>query len=374
MECPRCHHPQDEEIECAACGVIFAKYQRRQEALQKKCAAAPGTPRAAAPRRWIAWLGIVGLGAVTAALFSILGRSDQVVLTGNSERPETSENAPFTGLADRLTAEVAPASAVERASLATVNIKTPWGLGSGFFINAGCQIVTNRHVVDMEWAILELEKQIVSFEKSIRSGEQTIQIHESVIKRGGLADQDLAAVKLDLAEKRKKVGSASEKLRELRARKEKLQLGGERLVVKIVDGTDYPTRGIEMSLKHDLALLQIEEEDCPFLKIAPDDALPLGMRVHALGSRLGLEDSVVSGFLLHFASELRETRKDWMQVLQTNLAVNPSNSGGPLINELGHVLGVITLHTKRRQVVGFAIPIHMALSDLGIEVHSLASR
>jgi S1-C subfamily serine protease len=372
MECPRCHHSQDEEIECIGCGVLFEKYHHQQETLQKQSAAAPGAPCASAPRRWIAWLAIAGVGAVTAPLLTVLGRSDHIVLTNTSERQATSESVPLAGLAGRLTVALAPASAIERARLATVNIKTPWGLGSGFFINAECQIVTNRHIVDAERAILKLEKQIVAFEKGIRSKQESIQYSEAAIKRGGLADQDVATIELFVVERREAIVLMSDKLQEFYLQRENIRLSGESVVVKIVDGTEYPTRGFVKSRKHDLALLQIEEKDCPFLQPAPGDSVRVGTPVHALGSPLNLEATVPSGILLHFAFEVvRGTSTD---LLLTSLTFDTSNSGGPVIDESGQVLGVITLRAKKVKFRGFAIPIDLALSDLGIEFNSLASR
>lgn len=116
--------------------------------------------------------------------------------------------------------------------------------------------------------------------------------------------------------------------------------------------------------RSDLAVLKIEATELPFLQLADSDAAEPGQWVLAVGSPLGLTSTVTAGIIsargrnLSLFPELDAIES----FLQTDAAVNPGNSGGPLVNERGQLLGINTaIATRTGQYAGysFAIPINL---------------
>ncbi len=111
----------------------------------------------------------------------------------------------------------------------------------------------------------------------------------------------------------------------------------------------------------DLAVLKIDEADLPFLVLGDSDALRPGQLVFALGSSLGLENSVTMGIVSSVARQLE--RHHPMIYIQTDTAINPGNSGGPLVNAEGQVVGINTLifsQSGGNEGIGFAAPSNIA--------------
>jgi len=107
---------------------------------------------------------------------------------------------------------------------------------------------------------------------------------------------------------------------------------------------------------HDLAVLQIEEPlSDSFLPVVlpPDDEEPqVGERIFVIGNPLGLERTVSEGVISHTGRIIAGRL-----YLQIDAAVNPGNSGGPLFNNRGQVIGVINMGVQYMQGLNFAIPI-----------------
>jgi len=106
---------------------------------------------------------------------------------------------------------------------------------------------------------------------------------------------------------------------------------------------------------HDLAVLQIDKNEgemFPEINLSPDDEPVLGEKVFVIGNPLGLERTVTEGVLSHvgrlFGGNL---------YLQIDASVNPGNSGGPLFNSKGQVIGVVNMGIASMQGLNFAIPI-----------------
>lgn len=123
----------------------------------------------------------------------------------------------------------------------------------------------------------------------------------------------------------------------------------------------------------DLAIIRIAKEDSiDVATLGSSEKSKLGDVVFTIGSPLGYEyrgtvtDGILSGKDRLVTVSLASSN-DWvMKVLQTNAAVNPGNSGGPLLNASGEVIGVISLKLVQTEVenMGFAIPIEYALSHV----------
>jgi S1-C subfamily serine protease len=104
---------------------------------------------------------------------------------------------------------------------------------------------------------------------------------------------------------------------------------------------------------HDLAIVKVAGSDYAALELGNSDALTLGEPVVIVGSPRGLEGTVTAGIL----SSVRDLG-DGVKVLQTDAAVNPGNSGGPLLNSKGQVIGVVSFQLRSAQGLNFAIPIN----------------
>lgn len=124
----------------------------------------------------------------------------------------------------------------------------------------------------------------------------------------------------------------------------------------------------------DLAVIQIDKsKSIDVAAIGTSEKTKLGDTVFTIGSPLGYDyrgtvtDGILSGKDREVAVSISGSSNDWvMKVLQTNAAVNPGNSGGPLLNASGEVIGIISLKLVETEVenMGFAIPIEYAMSHI----------
>lgn len=118
-----------------------------------------------------------------------------------------------------------------------------------------------------------------------------------------------------------------------------------------------PASIVGMDEETDLALLKVQADNLPFLKLADSDTVRQGQLVFALGSPHGLEDSITMGVVSAVARQLQPD--DRVIYLQTDAAINPGNSGGPLIDIDGNVIGINTFiisQSKGSEGLGFALP------------------
>jgi S1-C subfamily serine protease len=104
--------------------------------------------------------------------------------------------------------------------------------------------------------------------------------------------------------------------------------------------------------RRDLAIVKVAGFDLPVLALGNSDALTVGEAVVIVGSPRGLEGTVTAGIL----SSIRDSG-DGFKVLQTDAAVNPGNSGGPLLNNKGQPIGVVSFKLRSAEGLNFAIPI-----------------
>lgn len=134
--------------------------------------------------------------------------------------------------------------------------------------------------------------------------------------------------------------------------------------VVMQDGTQYVATVMDTDPLNDLAVLDIEATDLPTLKLGDSSSLQIGQFVIAIGNTLGeysntVTRGVVSGLARTVTagdgSGSSETLED---IIQTDAAINQGNSGGPLLNLSGEVIGVNTAVSREGQLVGFAIPIN----------------
>lgn len=132
------------------------------------------------------------------------------------------------------------------------------------------------------------------------------------------------------------------------------------------DGKEYTVNEIIRDDLNDIALLKIEAKDLAVLKLGNSDNLVVGQDVIAIGTPLGeyagsVTKGIVSGLnrtVSATADWFGTTAKTYEDVIQTDAAVNPGNSGGPLINSQGEVVGINFATTSGANSISFAIPIN----------------
>jgi serine protease Do len=130
--------------------------------------------------------------------------------------------------------------------------------------------------------------------------------------------------------------------------------------VKVLDGTEYKGLHAHVSSSRDLVLVQLPVSHCVHLTVGQSVAISVGARLYTIGNPVGLEYTVTSGVVSG------ERQKDNQRLLQTDAPINPGNSGSPLLNESGAVIGINTLGMRGAQGIGFAIPIEDALQEFPV--------
>jgi len=129
--------------------------------------------------------------------------------------------------------------------------------------------------------------------------------------------------------------------------------GARELVVVLSNGNTFPVTDIvALDKEHDLAVLRIHAENLPTLALGDSDAVHSGDPIVAIGHPLGLEDTVSNGLV----SAVRDV-SDSLTILQISAPIAPGSSGGPLIDERGHVIGVATAFIKQGQNLNFGVPV-----------------
>jgi len=135
--------------------------------------------------------------------------------------------------------------------------------------------------------------------------------------------------------------------------------GAQEVTVTLADKREFKARTIGIDKRSDVALVKIEGSALPTVRIGDVSKLKVGEWVIAIGSPFGLESTVTAGIV---SAKSRDTG-DLLPLIQTDVAINPRNSGGPLINMRGEVVGINSqIYSRSGGYMGisFAIPIDEA--------------
>lgn len=137
----------------------------------------------------------------------------------------------------------------------------------------------------------------------------------------------------------------------------------DEVIVRLSDRREFVAETIGKDKRSDVALLKIEANDLPVVKIGSTKELAVGEWVLAIGSPFGFDHSVTAGIVSAKGRNL--PNENYVPFIQTDVAINPGNSGGPLFNLDGEVVGVnsqIFSRTGGYMGLSFAIPIEMAMN------------
>ncbi|MCK4564733.1 MAG: trypsin-like peptidase domain-containing protein, partial [Verrucomicrobia bacterium] len=136
-------------------------------------------------------------------------------------------------------------------------------------------------------------------------------------------------------------------------------------------GTDHVARVVATDPVYDLALLKVDSPNkipFAFLPMGDSDALRGGDHVIAVGNPLGFGHTVTAGIISHTGRSLfeeKEANGRYVRYIQTDAAINPGSSGGPLITLAGAWIGLNTAQIENSQGIGFTVPSNQVREFLG---------
>lgn len=136
--------------------------------------------------------------------------------------------------------------------------------------------------------------------------------------------------------------------------------GADEVLVTLTDKREFKAKLIGADKRTDVAVVKIDAQSLPAVRIGDINRLKVGEWVMAIGSPFGLDNTVTAGIV---SAKQRDTG-EYLPFIQTDVAINPGNSGGPLINMRGEVVGINSqIYSRSGGFMGisFAIPIDEAI-------------
>ncbi|MEP6881197.1 MAG: trypsin-like peptidase domain-containing protein, partial [Dokdonella sp.] len=252
---------------------------------------------------------------------------------------------------------------IERARNATVFIQTEWGAsGSGFFVDAGCRVITNRHVVEFNEDKVrdevvtssDVQSAFVVKKQQLLAEIQRLRIEFQQAQQSDASSADMLKIRGELDQRGAEFDGLADSFRteiDSKIHDDAWKYKFAHLKVSLVDGSEYSVANVHISEQFDLAEFSIDGNDCPFLVTGKPDDLAQGSPLFTIGNPSGLTYTVTSGVFSGFREDGDRT------YLQTDAPINPGNSGGPLIDPQGRVVGINTMVLKDAQNIGFSIPV-----------------
>jgi S1-C subfamily serine protease len=151
-----------------------------------------------------------------------------------------------------------------------------------------------------------------------------------------------------------------------------IDIQGASFTVLTNDGQKYSAKILAQDPIQDIAILKIDKKDLPVVKLGDSDKLAIGQTAIAIGNALGEFGNTVSvgvisglGRSITASSDIFGSQTEQLEgVIQTDAAINSGNSGGPLLNLSGEVIGINVAIVQNAQSIGFALPINLAKRDI----------
>ena len=139
--------------------------------------------------------------------------------------------------------------------------------------------------------------------------------------------------------------------------------GADRIMVRLTDGRNLHATRVGSDPDTDIALIKVDSaRELPYAPLGDSDSLRVGEWVVAIGNPLAYEHTVTVGVVSFIGRKLFDSSLD--RYIQTDAAINFGNSGGPLINARGEVIGINAAISSRAANIGFAVPINQARAIL----------
>src|SRR5882757_7577974 len=142
--------------------------------------------------------------------------------------------------------------------------------------------------------------------------------------------------------------------------------GAQTIEVVLGDQSRYPAKVVGADPRNDVALIRIEPKNKPLVALSLGDSstIQVGQKVLAIGNPFGFQSTLTTGVISALGRTVQTSQTTFIdQAIQTDAAINRGNSGGPLINSHGEVIGInsaIYTPTGTTAGIGFAIPINTA--------------
>lgn len=289
----------------------------------------------------------------------------------NSKKPSKAD------LKEILFTRFKPVTKVDEATLSVVTVQTKVGSGSGFFVTDNGYLVTNRHVVrpststgwkDKEAALQEHRERLEDYEYRLREDEQSlngmkqrIDDNQAYIDSGRASSSEIKrfdryVAKYDRYKDRyddnnkkfKKINREYKRAQSEFGFNSSVSSFSKKFTIILKNGKKYKARLVKVSKNYDLALLKLDKFTTPYLSLAKRHRPKQGTKVFAIGSPLGITDSLTTGIVT----------KSGKDQIFTDAQILPGNSGGPLVNKEGVVLGVNTAvisQTRNADGLGLAL-------------------
>ena len=290
----------------------------------------------------------------------------------------TSAQAVKADLKEDLYNAFNPRTDVDRATLAVVKVNVGGGSGSGFFVTDDGYIVTNRHVVrpatssqwqDAEDQFEQRQDELDDFKASLddekrrlKDMKAEIDEHRAYYESESVAESERAKYRRyvdryqrDKARYEKELRRYRKYNREFKSAKSDFGFASSvtnfsrKFTITLKNGKELSARLVKISKDYDLALLKLDKYKTPFLPLAKNAYPRQGAKVFAIGSPLGISDSLTTGIVT----------KAGGKYLLTDTRILPGNSGGPLIDPKGRVLGVNTaIVAQHENAAGLGLAIY----------------
>ena len=154
--------------------------------------------------------------------------------------------------------------------------------------------------------------------------------------------------------------------------------GASEVIVHLVDRRELKAKVVGSDESSDVALLKVEARDLPVLQLSDSHSLKPGQWVVAIGSPFGFDHSVTAGVVSGLGRPSIDGSQRYVPFIQTDVAINRGNSGGPLLNVRGEVVGInsqIFSNSGGYMGVSFAIPIEVAMNAVQqLKAHGKVTR